>query len=82
MANRLPFVQRRYEHTTAPGRKQVVLTFTAAAQVFPLCVEAHSESVNAFINRAIKETMERDNTAREPQDGAEKPQTVDGSGRG
>ena len=44
--------------------------------------EAHSESVNAFINRAIKETMERDNAARGPQDGAEKPQTVDGSGRG
>ena len=25
--------------------------------------EAHSESVNGFINRAISETMERDNTS-------------------
>lgn len=28
--------------------------------------EAHSESVNGFINRAISETMERDKTAEEP----------------
>lgn len=27
--------------------------------------EAHGESLNAFINRAITETMERDNTAAE-----------------
>lgn len=35
--------------------------------------EAHSESVNGFINRAIEETMERDNGAPgasgEPADG-------------
>ena len=35
--------------------------------------EAHSESVNGFINRAIEETMERDNAAPgasgEPADG-------------
>ena len=28
--------------------------------------EAHSESVNGFINRAITETMERDNAATKP----------------
>lgn len=28
--------------------------------------EAHSESLNGFINRAIAETMERDNSATEP----------------
>ena len=44
--------------------------------------EAHSESVNAFINRAISEAMERDNATRGPREGTEKPQTVDGSGRG
>lgn len=44
--------------------------------------EARSESVNAFINRAISEAMERDNADREPQEGAEKPQTVNGSGQG
>lgn len=31
--------------------------------------EAHSESVNAFINRAITETMERDSTAQRPAEG-------------
>ena len=35
--------------------------------------EAHSESVNGFINRAIEETMERDNGAPEGP-GKEKPQ--------
>ena len=44
--------------------------------------ESQGESLNAFINRAINETMERDNAAREPQKGAEKPQTVNGSGQG
>lgn len=28
--------------------------------------EAHSESLNGFINRAITETMERDNSTTEP----------------
>lgn len=28
--------------------------------------EAHSESVNSFINRAIQETMERDNDVPAP----------------
>ena len=31
--------------------------------------EAHSESVNGFINRAIQETMERDNAALGPSEG-------------
>ena len=31
--------------------------------------EAHSESVNGFINRAIQETMERDNDVRGPSEG-------------
>lgn len=33
--------------------------------------EAHSESVNGFINRAISETMERDGTAPAASEGAE-----------
>ena len=38
--------------------------------------EAHSESVNGFINRAIEETMERDNGAPVASEGPgkEKPQ--------
>ena len=35
----------------AKGEKEVIKTHA----------EAHNESVNAFINRAIQETMERDN---------------------
>ena len=31
--------------------------------------EAHSESVNGFINRAIQETMERDNDILGPSEG-------------
>lgn len=31
--------------------------------------EAHSESVNGFINRAIQETMERDNDVVSPSEG-------------
>lgn len=31
--------------------------------------EAHSESVNGFINRAIQETMERDNDVLDPSEG-------------
>ena len=44
--------------------------------------EARSESVNAFINRAIAETIERDSAASGPQEGTEKPQTADGLGQG
>lgn len=31
--------------------------------------EAHSESVNGFINRAIQEAMERDNGVLDPSEG-------------
>ena len=34
--------------------------------------EAHSESVNGFINRAIEETIERDNGAPVASEGPEK----------
>lgn len=34
--------------------------------------EAHSESMNGFINRAISETMERDKCAPEPAGGEER----------
>ena len=44
--------------------------------------EAHSESVNAFINRAIAETIERDSATSGPQEGTEKPQTAGGLGQG
>ena len=36
--------------------------------------EAHSESVNGFINRAIEETMERDNAVSAVSEDGEKPQ--------
>ena len=36
--------------------------------------EARGESVNGFINRAIDETMERDNAAPAASEGGEKPQ--------
>lgn len=39
----------------AKGEKEVIKTHA----------EAHNESVNAFINRAIQETMERDNATTE-----------------
>ena len=35
--------------------------------------EAHSESVNGFINRAIEETMERDNTPGGLEESASPP---------
>lgn len=41
----------RVNLTLAKGKKEIVSTHAAA----------HSESVNGFINRAIDETMERDN---------------------
>lgn len=39
--------------------------------------EAHSESVNGFINRAIKETVERDNAAESPTEAAEGKQEAE-----
>lgn len=43
----------RINLTVPKGKKEIVSTH----------VQAHSESVNGFINRAIDETMERDNAA-------------------
>ena len=50
----------RVNLTLPKGKKEVVSTHA----------EAHGESVNGFINRAIDEAMERDNTA---PGAAEKP---------
>ena len=36
--------------------------------------ESRGESVNGFVNRAIDETMERDNAAPAASEGGEKPQ--------
>ena len=41
----------RINLTVPKGKKDIIQTHA----------EAHSESVNGFINRAIQETMERDN---------------------
>lgn len=43
----------RMELTVPKGRKEIIKAHA----------EAHSESVNGFINRAIQETMERDDGA-------------------
>lgn len=49
----------RINLTVPKGQKEVVQAHA----------EAHSESVNGFINRAIQETMERDNDALGPSEG-------------
>ena len=49
----------RMELTVPKGRKELIKAHA----------EAHSESVNGFINRAIQETMERDNDVAGPFDG-------------
>ena len=56
----------RINQTVPKGQKEII---KAPA-------EAHSESVNGFINRAIEETMERDNGAPVASEGPgkEKPQ--------
>ena len=46
----------RVELRLEKGRKEVTKAHA----------EAHGESLNAFINRAISETMERDNAATKP----------------
>ena len=45
----------RINLTMPKGQKEIVKAHA----------EAHSESLNGFINRAITETMERDNSATE-----------------
>lgn len=49
----------RMELTVPKGRKEIIKAHA----------EAHSESVNGFINRAIQETMERDNDVLGPSEG-------------
>lgn len=55
------YISRTYDRvnlTMPKGRKEVVQTHA----------EARGESLNAFINRAITEKMERDNTAIEGEE--------------
>lgn len=49
----------RINLTVTKGRKEIIQAHA----------EAHSESVNGFINRAITETMERDNGASAASEG-------------
>ena len=52
------YMKENYEEIKvriAKGEKEVIKTHA----------EAHNESVNAFINRAIQETIERDNATTE-----------------
>lgn len=49
----------RMELTVPKGRKELIKAHA----------EAHSESVNGFINRAIQETMERDTDVLGPSEG-------------
>ena len=51
----------RINLTVPKGQKDTIKAHAAA----------QGESVNAFINRAISEAMERDRAARGPQDGKE-----------
>ena len=49
----------RMELTVPKGQKEIIKAHA----------EARSESVNGFVNRAISETMERDNNATEANEG-------------
>ncbi len=51
----------RINLTVPKGRKEAIKAHA----------EAQGESVNAFINRAIEEAMERDNAATGPTEGPE-----------
>ena len=51
------YMKEKYDRinlTVPKGRKEIIQAHS----------EARGESVNGFINRAISETMERDNTAK------------------
>ncbi len=55
------YVRENYDRllfTMPRGQKETIRTHAAA----------RGESVNAFISRAIRETMERDQTANPPQE--------------
>ena len=56
------YVKNNYDRinvTMPKGKKDIIQAHA----------EAHSESVNGFINRAIQETMERDNDVLGPSEG-------------
>ena len=56
------WIEKTYDRinlTVSKGQKEVIKAHA----------EAHSESVNGFINRAISETMERDNSAPAASEG-------------
>ena len=56
------WIEKAYDRinlTVPKGQKEVIKAHA----------EAHSESVNGFINRAISETMERDNGAPAASEG-------------
>ena len=56
------WIEKAYDRinlTVSKGQKEVIKAHA----------EAHSESVNGFINRAISETMERDNGAPAASEG-------------
>ena len=64
------FIAKAYDRvnlTMPQGKKEIVQA----------CAEAEGESVNAYINKAIDQRMERDG-ARGPQVGAEGPQVGGG----
>ena len=58
--------QKAYMEKFAVARVRMDRTKYEAVQSH---AEAHSESVNGFINRAISETMERDNSAPAASEG-------------
>lgn len=56
------YIAKAYDRinlTVAKGKKDTIQAHA----------EAHSESVNGFINRAIQETMDRDNGVLGPSEG-------------
>ena len=59
--------QRAVNKYMAANYDRINLTVTKGKKdIIQAHAEAHSESVNGFINRAIQETMERDNDVLGP----------------